>query len=200
LSDESWDKWFENRRWPLLGGSIFGDIDDIDEAFREMEETMQRRFEETFKKAPRNLFRQRTLPDGSKVLEWGPLVYGYRLTIGPDGKPEIREFSNVKPQKRLEKRRTNTKEEREPLIDVLQTKSEVKVIVELPGVEKEEIKLHGANNNLTISVDTPERKYHKELELPAKVDTKKMKTSYKNGVLEITLEKKKKPESKPVTL
>jgi HSP20 family protein len=82
----------------------------------------------------------------------------------------------------------------------MQTKSEVKVIAELPGVEKEEIKLHGANNNLTISVDTPERKYHKELELPTKVDTKKMKTSYKNGVLEITLEKKKKPENKLVTL
>ena len=27
----------------------------------------------------------------------GPIVYGYSMTIGPDGKPRIKEFGNVKP-------------------------------------------------------------------------------------------------------
>lgn len=201
MSDESWDRWFGRRRWPSFERRIFGDADDaddIDEVFREMEETMQRRFEETSKTAPRDLVRERTLPDGSKVFEWGPFVYGYSLTIGPDGKPQIREFSNVKPERKLEKHRKSIQERREPLIDVMQTDSEVKVVAELPGVEEEEIKLQGADNSITISVDTPERKYHKELELPTKVDTKNMKTSYKNGVLEITLQRKKKPEDEPV--
>jgi HSP20 family protein len=193
LSDENWDRWFRRRRRPFFGRNIFGDIDDV---FREMEEAMRRQFEEFSKRSPEGLIRERTLPDGSKVREWGPFVYGYSVTIGPDGKPKIREFGNVKPGTTMGRPRIDIKEQREPLVDVMQTDGEVKVIAELPGVEKEDIKLHGTENSVTITVDTPERKYYKEVELPAKVETKKTKASYKNGVLEITLEKKKEKEFK----
>ncbi len=140
------------------------------------------------------------MPDGSKVREWGPFVYGYSVRIGPDGKPEVREFGNVKPERRLGAPRINIREKREPLVDIMQTDSEVKVVAELPGVEKQDIKLHGTENTLAISVDTPERKYHKKVELPAKVDTKKTKASYKNGVLEVTLQKKKETMGEPIML
>ena len=193
MSDENWDRWFRRRRRPFFGRNIFGDIDDV---FREMEETMRRQFEEFSKRTPEGLVRERTLPDGSKVREWGPFVYGYSVTIGPDGKPQVREFGNVKPGTTMGRPRIDIKEQREPLVDVMQTDGEVKVIAELPGVEKEDIKLHGTEKSVTITVDTPERKYYKEVELPAKVETKKTKASYKNGVLEITLEKKKEQEFK----
>ncbi len=74
-------------------------------------------------------------------------------------------------------------------MDIVDADGEIKVIVELPGVEKEEIKLSGTDEKLTISVDTPQRKYFKEIDIPAKIDPKKAKTSYKNGVLEVTLPK-----------
>jgi HSP20 family protein len=35
--------------------------------------------------------------EGGKVTEYGPFVYGYSMTICPDGKPKVREFENVKP-------------------------------------------------------------------------------------------------------
>jgi HSP20 family protein len=95
------------------------------------------------------------------------------------------------------------KEEREPLIDVINTDGEIKIVAELPGVEKENIKLHGTEKSLTISVDTPERKYFKEVELPALVDPKTAKSIYKNGVLEVTLTKKKeekKPKGEPIKI
>ncbi|NIU38842.1 Hsp20 family protein, partial [Candidatus Bathyarchaeota archaeon] len=63
------------------------------------------------------------------------------------------------------------------------------------GVEKKDITLHGTENTLTISVDTPQRKYYKEVEMPAKIEPKQAKSSYKNGVLEATVPKKK--EEKP---
>ena len=44
---------------------------------------------------------------------------------------------------------------------------------------------------LTIDVDMPERKYYKELELPADVDESSAKCTYKNGILEIVFGKKK---------
>jgi len=173
----------------------------MDEVFREMEEMMEEEFKELHKRAPRELVRERTLPDGTKVKEWGPFVYGYSMRVGPDGKPNIREFGNVRPETHMGRPRIDIKEKREPLVDVMTVNSEVKVIVELPGVEKEDVKLRGTENTLTISVDTPQRKYYKEVELPAKVDPKEAKTSYKNGVLEVTLRKQKeKPKGEPIEI
>ena len=69
-------------------------------------------------------------------------------------------------------------------------------IAELPGAKKEDIKLHGTEDILTISVDIPKRRYFKEVEMSAKIDPKKARTAYKHGVLEVTIPKikeKKKP-------
>lgn len=197
MSDEDWwSKWF--RRRPFFRSNL----GNMDEVFREMEEMMEREFRELSKKAPRELVRERTLPDGTKVNEWGPFVYGYSVTIGPDGKPKVREFGNVKPETRIGSPRIDVKEKREPLVDVMTTNGDVKVIVELPGVEKKDIKLHGTENSLTISVETPQRKYYKEVELPAKVDPKEAESSYKNGVLEVVLLKRKeeKPKGEPIKI
>ena len=46
--------------------------------------------------APKELVREYQTPEGEKVREVGPIVYGYSMTIGPDGKPHVREFGNVK--------------------------------------------------------------------------------------------------------
>ena len=61
---------------------------------------MERRFQEQVRdiqtKAPKELVREYETSDGAKVREIGPIVYGYSATIGPDGKPIIREFGNIK--------------------------------------------------------------------------------------------------------
>lgn len=195
MSEDSWPRWFRRGRWPFFRG--FGEIDDV---FREMEEIMEREFGELTKKAPSDLVRERTLPDGTKVKQWGPFVYGCSVTIGQDGKPQIREFGNVKPKRKLGKPILGISEKREPLVDILETDDEVRIIAELPGVEKEAIRLHGTKNSLTISVDTPQRKYHKNVELPVNVDPKQAKSSYKNGVLEVTVKKKEKPKGESINV
>ena len=192
--NEDYPDWFRRRRrFPFFRSWLF---EDIDEMFREFERMMEEEIKELTSKIPREYIRERKLPDGTTVREWGPFVYGYSITIGPDGKPQIREFGNVKPTRFGPRIR----EEREPLVDIYVTNGEVKVIAELPGVNKEDIQLHGTEDTLTISVDTPERKYYKEVKLPAKVDPKGAKTSYKNGVLEVTLPKKeeRKPKGEPI--
>jgi HSP20 family protein len=186
------------RGWPFFRGGL----GDIDAAFREMEEMMAKEFEYLSKNAPETLVREQTLPDGTKVKSWGPFVYGYSVTVGPDGKPQVREFGNVKAETRLGEPHVDVKEKREPLVDVIPCDDEIRVIVELPGVEKKDIELSGTESKLTISVDTPERKYFKEVELPAKVETKKAASTYKNGVLDITIPKKKedKTKSEPINI
>ncbi len=205
LSDEDMPDWLRRRqrRRDNFGDWFFGDINEM---MRDMEEMMNREFKDFTTKLPKDLERERKLPDGSTVKEWGPFVYGYSMTIGPDGKPQIREFGNVKPSLKPEpfgqhRPRIDVKEEREPLVDVVNTNNEIKVVVELPGVDKQDIKLYGTERALTISVDTAQRKYYKEIDLPQPVDPKTAKSAYKNGVLEVTLTKKKedkKPKGEPI--
>lgn len=180
------DRW-SKKGWPFFRGSL----GDIEEAFKEMEEMMTKQFKNLSKISPEDLTRKQILPDGTKVKSLGPFVYGYSVTVGPDGKPKVTEFGNLRPETSTGKPQANVEEKREPLADVIPADDEVRVIVELPGVEKKDIKLSGTDDKLTISVDAPERKYYKEVELPVKVDTKKATSKYKNGVLDITIPKKK---------
>jgi HSP20 family protein len=176
---------------------FFGEIDDV---FREMEKMMDDELKDFTEKVPKEYVKERKLPDGSTVKELGPFVYGHSMKIGPDGKPEIQEFGNIK--KGL-KGTPQVKEEREPLVDTVETEKDVHVVVELPGVEKSDIKLHGTEDSITISVDTPQYKYFKEVELPVKVKVKEANSSYKNGVLEVVLPKaetENKPKGEPIDI
>ncbi len=185
--DEDYPEWFKRRRSPFSKDPFFGDIDQM---FRQMEKMMEEEFKNFTEKVPKDYVKERKLPDGSTVKEWGPFVYGYSMKIGPDGKPEIQEFGNLK--KSL--KGPQVKEEREPLVDVVETDNEVRVVAELPGVEKTDIKLHGTEDSLTVSVDTPHYKYYKEVTLPAKIKVKDAKSTYKNGVLEVVIPKVEAPE------
>ncbi len=116
----------------------------------------------------------------------GPYIYGFRVTIGPDGIPRIEEFGNV--------RRRGIKpvisEEREPLVDVIDEGNKVRIIAEIPGVEKDRIKLRVQGKKLFIKASNEKRKYYKEVDLPAEVNIKEAKATYRNGVLEVEIPKK----------
>jgi HSP20 family protein len=192
--DESFPEWFKRRRKDK--DPFFGDIDEM---FREMEKKMEEEFKNFTTKVPKDYVRERKLPDGSTAKEWGPFVYGYSMKIGPDGKPEIQEFGNL----RKSLKGPEVKEEREPLVDVIESENEIRVVAELPGVEKTDIKLHGTEDTLEISVDKDHYKYYKDVELPAKVRVKEAKSTYKNGVLEVVLPKSeapKKPKGEPINI
>lgn len=182
-SEDDSHEWFKKKRSPFFNNWGF---DDIDKMFEEMEKMMEDEFKTFTSRIPKDYVRERKMPDGSTAREWGPFVYGYSVKLGPDGKPEIREFGNVKPTKGG---LPQVQQEREPLVDVVETDGEIHVVAELPGVDKNEIKLSGTEDSLTIEVDNPQRKYYKEVKLPSKVRVTEAKTGYKNGVLEVTLPK-----------
>jgi HSP20 family protein len=187
--NNDYPEWFKKRQRPNKD-PFFSDIDNM---FKEMEKMMDEELKDFTEKVPKEYVKERKLPDGSTVKELGPFVYGYSMKIGPDGKPEIQEFGNIK--KGL-KGPPQVKEEREPLVDIVETEAEVRVVAELPGVEKTDIKLHGTEDSIDISVDTPQYKYYKEVQLPTKVRVKEAKSTYKNGVLEVVLPKAEQAKSK----
>ena len=196
--DSEPEDWF--RRGRRLFGSGSGEIIG---RLNEMGEKMEKMFEEQFKdiqtKAPKDLIREYETPGGGKVRELGPFVYGYSMTIGPDGKPRVREFGNVRsPLAGFglgAATRPLISSEREPLADITTTGNEVKVILEMPGVSKENIKINAYESTLEVRSDDPQRKYHEVIELPAEADVETARSTYKNGILEIVFDRRK--ESKP---
>jgi len=198
---DEWPDWSERRRrrFPFFGYSHFRDVDEI---MRDMERIMEEAFRGFPESMPRDFARERKLPDGRIIRERKPIVWGYSITSGRDGKPVIREFGNLKPSARRKPWESpfSLKEEREPLVDAIETEDEVRVVAELPGIEKEDVNLYSTSNTLTIKVDTEERKYYKELELPSEVDPKSARSTYKNGVLEVTLRKIEKKRPRGVSI
>src|SRR4029079_8115547 len=185
------------RRGGFGGGGFF---DDMFRGFDQMRREMEREFEGIEKRIPKDLVREYNTPEGGKVREVGPFVYGYSMTIGPDGRPKVREFGNVKSPLSPSGRKSiftgsMISSEREPLADITSTNSEIKVIVEMPGVNKENIKVNPYDNSVEIITTGTDRKYHEVIEIPPEADIETAKSVYKNGILEITF--KKKEQSKP---
>ncbi len=130
-------------------------------------------------------------------------VYGVHITVGPDGKPIVKEFGNV-PRKTVETINEESDEDklemaeaREPLVETHKDGDELVIVAEVPGVRKEDINLELVEDDvLEIKADTEKHKYYKKLKLPAEVDDKSIKASYKNGILEVRVKIRKEKKAK----
>jgi HSP20 family protein len=190
------------------GGDWFS---DMPRKFEQMRQGMERMFQEQFRdidetKIPKELVKEYQTPEGAKVRQVGPLVYGYSMTVGPDGRPKVKEFGNARSlfgQRGMSGTASAatigkplTAGEIEPLSDITTTDKEVKVVVEMPGINKKDIKISAYDSSVEISTaNTSERKYRSIIELPPEADTETVKSTYNNGILEITF--KRKGQTKP---
>jgi len=153
-----------------------------DDEFERIFDEMQKMFENiNFKDLMEDMLRDGIEPNKR-------FIRGFSVNIGPDGKPKIQEFGN-RPI-RSPKGTSTISDEREPLTDIIEGDSDIAITIEIPGVEKDNIDLNVTEETLEIKVDAPKRKYHKVLNLPNKVKTKSTKATYKNGILDIVLDKK----------
>lgn len=114
-------------------------------------------------------------------------VYGFSVKMGLGGKPVIEQFGNIK----ATEKGAVVAEVREPIVDVFDEGGSLVVIAELPGVDDNDIHLEVKDDILDLSAEAEDRKYSREVLLPAPVDAESMETSYKNGILEIKLRKRK---------
>jgi HSP20 family protein len=183
--------------WPEK--EFLGEFDDIR---KEMERIFEEQFQEIQSTAPKELVREYETPEGGRVKEIGPLVYGYSVTIGPEGKPNVKEFGNVRPSGRTglgtvsRSRKPEIIAEREPLADIVTSDKEIKVVVEMPGIAKEDIKINAYDGSVEIIAGKGARKYKRVVELPPAADIVTARSAFNNGLLEITFDKKKKAERK----
>jgi HSP20 family protein len=192
--------WF-NRFFGRRGDRAHGyGFPDIFRGFGEMRREVERDFQDMFRdiqtKAPKDLVREYETKEGDKVKEYGPFVYGYSITVGPDGRPKVREFGNVRSPFSSAGlfTRPSISAEREPLTEVTTLDKDVKVVVEMPGVSKENIQIKSYDHSVEVTTTGP-RKYREVIDLPEETDIETAKSVFNNGILEITF--KKREQSKP---
>ena len=205
--------WLRNRLFRDTDPFSRDWFNDIPRQFEQMRRGMERMFQEQFRdidetKIPKELIREYQTSEGAKVREVGPLVYGYSMTVGPDGRPKVREFGNAKSlfgQRGISAGTAGAATigkpliagEIEPLSDITTTDKDVKVVVEMPGIDKKDIKISAYDSSVEISTtNKSERKYRSVIELPPEADTETVKSTYNNGILEITFKKKEQTKSK----
>ncbi len=123
--------------------------------------------------------------DLSNLKEGMKGVFGFSVKTAVGGKPVVESFGNVRKTPEGPK----VEEEREPLTDVFDEDQEIRIYAEMPGVNEADIKLDLKEDILDISAQTGDRKYHKEILLPSKVQADTMTSSYNNGILEVKVKK-----------
>ena len=93
------------------------------------------------------------------------------------------------PRRPFEVRESALKGTHEPLTDIFEKEKEIKIYIEVPGEEKDDIQL-----NVTAGkVEVKTKKFYKIMDLPTdNIDMEKASSKYKNGVLEVTIPKNEK--------
>lgn len=103
-----------------------------------------------------------------------------------------------------------------PPIDLSETNDKFTIKAEIPGIDPKEIDISVNNNTLLIKGEKKEEKeekgknyyrmerrygsFSRSIDLPASVDTNKVSAEYKNGVLEINLQKKEEVKPKQINV
>lgn len=137
-------------------------------------------------------------PDAAIRLERAPtpIYYGYTITVGPDGRPSIKEYGNVRPEHQPQPNA------RDPLVETIVDDNQklIKMVAEVPGVEKPDIKIRVEEKAVSIDAERGEKRFHAVVPIQHKVDTNSAKASYKNGILELSFKQlePEKPKGKTV--
>ena len=159
-------------------------FEEMDREFSEAEDMLNRMFRTV-----------RQSGTDSETSQTFPYYYGYQITIGPDGRPRIREFGNARPSgKGLMEQSTV----REPLVDTnLDEKDNTLTITaEMPGITKQDVKVTVNEGLINISAEKGEKKYRTQLPIDLELDSDTAKATYTNGILELKIKLKTAPKSK----
>ena len=81
---------------------------------------------------------------------------------------------------------------RDPLVDVILTESAIYLTAEMTGVTADDVRVGLDRDQLTIQAEG-ERRYQSLVDLPADVDPDTLKHTFKNGVLDIVIARRRSP-------
>ncbi|MEM0159555.1 MAG: Hsp20/alpha crystallin family protein [Candidatus Micrarchaeaceae archaeon] len=103
-----------------------------------------------------------------------------------------------------------------PDIDMIDKGNELVIKVDLPGVDKKDVKVNVEKESVTVAAQTSKEKedvgknyyysersssgYYRRIPLPVAIDSKKAKATFKDGLLEVVLPKAEPGESRELKI
>jgi HSP20 family protein len=115
-------------------------------------------------------------------------IYGVTVKVGlGDDRPVVEPFGNIRQDRASG--HTVVQEVREPVVDVFEEEDHVLVVAEMPGVGVEDVHITVEDDLLTFSAERGDKKYRKEVLLPASSTRDKTEVACNNGVVEIKCKK-----------
>jgi HSP20 family protein len=139
-------------------------LDELDKYFEDFE----RDIEDTVKNA---IF--------GKEGEGKSFIAGFTFNMAPGEKPSVQIFGNNPVRRDGFRSPIN-----EQVLD--EKNGLLRLILEMPGVEKEDINVDATKESAVITASRGEKNYRAELSLKAPVKPESGKAEYKNGILEIS--------------
>jgi len=112
-------------------------------------------------------------------------IFGVSIRTLEGGRPVFETFGNIKKTAKG----PVVEEVREPIVDLFDEKGYIRLIAEVPGVNEEGMSVELKGDILSLSATGTERRYAKEILLPCPVKETSLQKSFRNGILEIKLEK-----------
>jgi HSP20 family protein len=114
-----------------------------------------------------------------------PFVAGFSFNLGPEGKPFVQVFGNNP---------VRGDGFRSPISEQVMDEKNgmIRLLLEMPGVEKQDIKVEATEESAVITAEKEDRKYRSEIGFKAPVRPESGKAEYKNGMLEISFSLKDK--------
>jgi len=156
-----------------------------------------KKFMKDFTEFEKQLFKDEFLEAEELTDEAEEYFYGFSLTIGPDGKPVIREFGSKPKRKHIieespfktsaKPRIVEVSEGKSEDVDVFEYDDTVEVVAELRNVNRDDIDVRILSDRETLVIKAPG--YYRKVKLPAKVNPSSARAHYRNGVLEVTIKK-----------
>ena len=108
-----------------------------------------------------------------------PFIAGFSFNLGPEGKPSMQVFGNNPISGDGFRSPIN-----EQVVD--DRTGTLRLLLEMPGVERQDIKVEATEDAAVITAENEGRKYRADLGLKSPVKPESGKAEYKNGILEIS--------------
>lgn len=115
-------------------------------------------------------------------------VYGLSVKVGlGDQGVKVEPFGNIRKDERSGN--VEVREIREPMTDLFDEPTHILIVAEVPGVMQEDVRLELHDDILTLVAEHGEKKYRKEMLLPASFSADKMSFACRGGIVEIRIDK-----------
>ncbi len=115
-----------------------------------------------------------------------PIIRGFSMTIGPDGRPIIREFRPSGSRKEY----IRVEGERKAEHEIIDEGGSYLIILDMPGVSKDKINIRISRGSLIVKAED-HKKYYEAIALPRDASDEILEWNYHNGVLTIKISKKR---------